>query len=186
MISVTDLKSGTTFEEKGQIFQVQSYEHIKMGRGSANVKLKIKNLKTGSIIQKSFISSAKVNEANLTKKPCQYLYQDAKEAYFMDCQTFEQFAVPMPVIKDQIQYLREGMELPISFYDDEPLSVDLPIKVEFTVLEAGASIRGDSATNIFKDAILDNGMKAKVPLFIKVGDKVRIDTRTGTYVERAS
>lgn len=186
MISVTDLRSGTTFEDNGQIFQVLSYEHIKMGRGSGTIKVKIKNLRSGSTTEKSFITGAKVQDINLIKKKCQYLYCDGKDAYFMDSQTFEQFTVPTAQIKDQIQYLKEGMEISISFYADEPISLDLPIKMEFLVEDAGASIRGDSATNIFKDVTLDNGMKTRVPLFIRVGDKIRIDTRTNSYVERVS
>lgn len=186
MISVTDLRTGTTFEENGQIFQVLSYEHIKMGRGSGTVKVKVKNLRTGSITERSFITGAKVSDVVLTKKKYQYLYKDSSNAFFMDSENFEQIQIALTKIAQEVDFLKEGMEISIHFYHDEPLSLDLPIKMEFTVSDTGAGIRGNSKTYIFKDAILDNEMRVKVPLFIKVGDKVRIDTRSGNYVERVS
>lgn len=183
MISVTNLKAGTIFEDQGQIYKALSYEHIKMGRGSANVKVKVKNLKNNSITEKSFISSAKVNDVQVLKQDLQFLYKDKDQAFFMNPKTFEQVAVSLNVLDGHI-FLKEGEVFSLSFLGDEPLSLDLPPKMEFKVKETGSSVRGNSATNIFKDAILENGLKTKVPLFIKTGDKVRIDTRTGEYSER--
>lgn len=185
MISVTDLRSGTIFEDQGQIFQVLSYEHIKLGRGSATIKVKVKNIKTGATTEKGFINGAKVNDLQVPKKQLQYLYKDEEFAYFMDPASFEQVNVSLNIIKTEHVYLREGETYSVSFLKDEPLSVNLPPKIDLKVVETGPSIRGNSATNIFKDADLENGIKTKVPLFIKIGDTVRIDTRTGAYTEKA-
>lgn len=188
MISVTDLKRGTIFEDEGQIFMVLSYEHIKLGRGSATIKVKVKNVKTGSTTEKGFINGAKVQNITVSKRDLQYLYKDAskdsEQAYFMDPTTFDQISVKLSLIPDH-EFLKEGMNFTVSFLEGEPLSVDFPPKMEFDVSETGPSLKGNSATNIYKDAILENGFKTKVPLFIKEGDTIRIDTRTGEYSERA-
>ncbi len=184
MISVTDLRAGTTFEENGQLFQVLSYEHIKMGRGSANIKVKVKNLKNGATHEKSFINGAKVNNVQVLKKNLQYLYKDQDNCYFMYPDTYEQVSIPLSVVSDHL-FLKEGEGFPVSFLNDEPLSVMLPPKMVYKVMETGPAIKGNSATNVFKDAILENDIKTKVPLFINTGDSVRIDTRTGAYSEKA-
>ncbi len=186
MISVTDLRSGTIFEENGNLLQVLSYEHIKMGRGSANIKVKVKNVRTGTITDKSFINGAKVNDMQVIKKDLQYLYKDGDSAYFMDPQTFEQVGVSLNIVGSDVYYLKEGENCNISFLDKEALSMNLPPKMVFTVIETAPGVKGNSATNVFKDATLENGLTVKVPLFIKIGEKVRIDTRTGAYTEKAS
>lgn len=183
MISVTELRSGTVFEDQGQIYQVLSYEHIKMGRGSANIKVRVKNLRNGATTNKSFINGAKVNEIWLTKKDLQFLYKDDENAYFMIPSSFEQIPIPLKII-DNHEFLKEGKDFSVSFLDNEPLSLNLPLKMEFRIAETGPSLRGNSATNIYKDAVLENGQKLKVPLFVKTGDSVRIDTRTGAYSEK--
>lgn len=185
MISVTELRNGTVYEDGGQIFIVLSYEHIKMGRGSANIKVRVKNVRNGATLEKSFINGARVNNLLITKKDLQFLYKDDDSAYFMNPITFEQITVPLPVVSED-QYLKEGENFNISFLGDEPLSVNFPPKMEFKIAETGPSLRGNSATNIYKDAVLDNGMKTRVPLFAKEGDRIRIDTRTGTYSEKVS
>lgn len=185
MISVTDLKSGTIFEDNGQIFQVLSYEHIKLGRGSATIKVRVKNVKTGSTTEKGFINGAKVNDLQVPKKQLQYLYKDTDFAYFMDPASFDQINVPLKNIKTEHIYLRTGETYTISFLKDEPLSINLPPKMDLVVSETEPGVKGNSATNIFKDATLENGINTKVPLFIKIGDTVRIDTRTGAYTEKA-
>lgn len=185
MISVTDLRAGTLFEDQGNIFQVLSYEHIKMGRGSANIKVKVKNIRSGSTTDKSFINGARVNEVSVLKKDLQYLYKDDVVAFFMNPKSFEQVEVPLKIIQSEEPYLKDGEEYSISFLGEEPLSINLPPKMEFVVAEAAPGVKGNSATNIFKDAILENGMKTKVPLFVNTGDKIRVDTRTGAYTEKA-
>lgn len=186
MISVTELRAGAVFEDQGQIFQVISYEHIKMGRGSANIKVKVKNLKTGSIIEKSFMNGAKVKPAEIIKRDLQYLYKDADGAYFMNLSTFDQVSIDLSLIKIEQSFLKEGQNFSISFLNNEPLCINLPPKIVFAVEDTGPSLRGNSATNIYKDATLENGLKTKVPLFIKIGDKVRIDTKSGEYTEKAN
>lgn len=184
MISVTELRSGTIFEDQGQLFQVLSYEHIKLGRGSATIKVKVKNLRSGSTTEKSFQSGARVQDIAILKKDLQFLYKDSDNLYFMDPLTFEQISISVMRFAYEYQYLKEGENFSFSFFNDEPLSLNLPPKMELKITETGPSIRGNSATNIYKDAVLENGIKTKVPLFIKVGDKIRIDTRTGEYSEK--
>ncbi len=183
MISVTDLRRDATFKDQGEIYQVLTYEHIKMGRGTANVKLKVKNLKTGATIQKSFISAAKIEEIKLVKKELQFLYRDEVLAVFMNPSTFEQITIPLQIIPEH-QFLKEGEIFSVSFLTDVPLALNLPAKMEFRVVETGPAVRGNSATNVFKDATLENGLKTKVPLFIKIGDKISIDTKSGDYNEK--
>lgn len=186
MIAVQDLRAGTIFDLNGEVFQVLSYEHIKVGRGSANIKVKVRNVRSGATTEKSFINSAKVQDLRVDKKDLQYLYKDSDNVYFMDPNTFEQIEIPAKVVGSDFYYLREGENYNISFLGSEPLSINLPPKMEFRVSETGGGERGNSATNVFKEAVLENGFKTKVPLFIKEGDKIRIDTRTGTYSEKAT
>lgn len=184
MIGVQELRSGIIFEENGNLLQVLSYEHIKMGRGSANIKVKVKNLRSGSTTEKSFINTARVNDVSVLKRDYQYLYKDGEFAYFMNPQTFEQISVPLKVI-DGDEFLKESDTYTISFLEQEPLSVILPPKVVLEVTDTAPGVKGNSATNVFKDAVLENGLTTKVPPFIRIGDKVRVDTRTGAYTEKA-
>ena len=185
MISVTELRAGTIFEDQGNIFQVISYEHIKMGRGSANIKVKVKNIRSGGTLDKSFINGAKVNDLQVQKRDLQYLYKDEESAYFMNPSTFEQIGISLKLIDYEKDYLKEGETFSVSFLNDEPLSLTLPPKMEFEVTETAGGVKGNSATNVFKDAVLENGLKTKVPLFVNVGHRIRIDTRTGAYSEKA-
>lgn len=184
MISVTELRAGTVFEEEGKLLAVISYEHIKMGRGSANIKVKVKDIKSGATINKSFINGARVNDVRLDKKDFQFLYKDSNYAYFMNPVTFEQIDISLDKISGH-EFLKEGENFSISFFENEPLSLNLPPKMKLAVAETGPGVKGNSATNVFKDAILENGIKTKVPLFIKTGDMLSIDTRTGEYTEKA-
>lgn len=187
MIGVQELRAGTIFEENGQLYQVLSYEHIKMGRGSANIKVKVRNIRQGSTTEKGFINSARVNDVQVRKRDVQYLYKDSDQAYFMDPVSFEQISIPLKTIgSTDSAYLKEGESYNISFLDDEVLALNLPPKMDFTVSEADAGVKGNSASNIYKDATLDNGMHTRVPLFVKAGDKVRIDTRTGEYSQKVN
>jgi elongation factor P len=187
MIGVTELRAGTIFEENGNLYQVLSYEHIKMGRGSANIKVKVKNVRQGSTTEKGFTNGARVNNVNVFKKDVQYLYKDIESAYFMDPVSFEQLNVSLKLIGDNdAAYLREGESYNISILGEEVLALNLPPKMDFKVIEADPGVKGNTASNIYKDAVLDNGMRARVPLFIKAGDKVRIDTRTGEYSQKVT
>lgn len=184
MISVTELRAGTTYEEDGQLLQVVAYEHIKMGRGSANIKVKVRNMKTGTTTEKGYTNGARVSDVHVLKKDLQYLYKDDSFAFFMHPDTFEQIQIDLIKIPEE-QFLKEGDSFTVSFLGTDPLTVTLPSKMVYTVAETGPATKGNSATNVFKDAILDNGVKTKVPLFIKIGEKIRIDTRTGAYTEKA-
>lgn len=183
MIGVTELRSGAVFEDQGQVYIVLSYEHIKMGRGSANIKVKVKNIRSGAITEKSFINGARVNNKQINKRDLQFLYKDEESAYFMNPVNFEQVTLPLALVGEH-EYLKEGENFSISFLEDEPISVTFPPKMEFIITETGPSLRGNSATNIYKDAMLENGLKTKIPLFLNTGDRIKVDTRTGAYSEK--
>lgn len=185
MISATELRAGATFLLDGQPFLVLKYEHSKIGRGTANIKIKARNLKHGSVVEKTFISGAKVEPIETQKRKMQYLYGEGEDYYFMEPRSFEQISIERKVLGNQVKFLKEGEEVYILFWKEKPLSVDLPASLVFEVAGADPGVRGNSATNIWKEAELVNGMKIKVPLFIKKGDWVKVDTRTGEYLERA-
>lgn len=184
MIPVTGLRSGTTFEDKGEIFEVVSYQHTKIGRGSANIKIKAQNLKTGQQVQKTFISGSRVEEAYTKKKKLQFLYEDSESLVFMDLKTYDQFPIKTSVLGNRKKFLKEGETFEVLFFEDIILNVILPKLMELKVTETSPGVRGDTVSNVFKPATLENGMQIKAPLFIKQGDKVKVDTRSGEYVER--
>ena len=184
MIPVTELRSGTTFREKEQIFEVVSYTHTKMGRGSANIKIKARNLKTGDYVQKTFMSGAKVEDGETEKKKLQFLYLDSESLVFMDAINYNQFPIAISILSGREKFLKEGQTYDVLISGDIVLSVQLPNLMEFEVTETGPGVKGDTVSNVFKPATLENGMEVKVPLFINLGDKVKVDTRTNEYVER--
>lgn len=184
MIGVTDLKSGTTYEEEGQILQVMSYEHIKMGRGSANIKVKVRNLLSGAILEKSYINGANVKDIYLENRQLQFLYKDSEKAYFMDPRSYEQIEVSLKSLQGH-DFLVEGDTAIVQMYNGEALSLQLPPKVTLKVTDTAPGVKGNSASNVYKDAVLENGMKVRVPLFINTGDSVVVDTRDGSYTKRA-
>jgi len=184
MIEASDLKAGKTFLLDGKPYKVIKYAHQKIARGSGTVKLSVRNLNTGSLEEKTLNSSTKLKEISTLKRRLQYLYKDQDNAVFMDNISYEQINIPTEILKDQIEFIVEGTDIDVLFWEDRPLSVDLPPKVNLKVKEASPGIKGNSATNMYKPAVLENGLKIKVPLFINKGDIVRIDTKTGEYVER--
>ena len=194
MINSTDLRNGTTFIVDGAPYVVLEYKFIKMGRGGATVRVTAKNLKTGSTEEKTYSSNVTVEDAQTSKKALQYLYQDGEDVVFMDPRSFEQATISRKVLKDQIPYLREGDTVNVLYWsfgsaqdkEDEPLLVELPLKIELKVTDTDPGIKGNSAANMLKNATLENGLIVRVPLFIKNGDKVRVDTRSGAYVERVA
>lgn len=185
MIGVTDLKAGKTFLFEGKPFKVLKYFHQKIGRGGANVRLTVRNLESGTSEEKTFNSSHKVEEISTQKRELQYLYSDANSACFMDPRSYEQVEIPLSVVGDETAYIKEGEEVNVLFWGDKPLSIDIPPKVTLSIKETTPGVKGNSATNIYKPATLENGAQIKVPLFINTNDKVVVDTRTGEYVERA-
>ncbi|MBI2334607.1 elongation factor P [Candidatus Daviesbacteria bacterium] len=183
-LNVTDLRNGIFFKEGTSIFQVLSYDHVKMGRGSGNIKVKVKNLKTGTVTEKSFITGARVDEANVEKKKAQFLYRDNDNYNFMDPVSFEQFSLSSGVLGDSIKYLKDGLEVTLIISGDEALGMELPISLVYEIAETGPGERGNTVSNVYKDATLDNGLTVKVPMFMKPGERVKIDTRSGQYIER--
>lgn len=183
-VSVTELRKGTVFAEGGTPFLVLDYTHTKMGRGTANIKVKVRNLKTGATSQKTFISGASVEEAEVARKKGQYLYSDNEKCYFMSPETFEQFSTPVSVAEGVAKFLPEGFEVVVLFFRGDPLSIELPLKVDLKVTETGPSEKGDTRSAATKEAVLETGYKLQVPMFVKVGDTIRVNTETGKYVER--
>lgn len=185
MIEATELRADKTFLMDGTPYKVLKYRHQKIARGGGNVKLTVKNLRTGDKEEKTLNSSHKVEEIDTVKKPLQYLYKDENSAYFLDPESYEQTEVPISVIEDEIDYIKEGEEVDILLWGDKPLSIDIPPKVTLEVVDAAPGVKGDTTTNVYKPATLENGVKVKVPLFIEKGDRIVFDTRTKEYVERA-
>lgn len=185
MLQSTELKNGVTFMADGKPYKVLKYEFIKMGRGGATVKLKVRNLESGSVEDKSYSSNVKVDDLVTVKRNLQYLYTADPISTFMDPATYDQVEIPTASIKDELPYIKEGEEATIMFWGEKPLSIDIPPKVTLTIAETDPGVKGNSASNMYKSAKLDNGMTVRVPLFIERGEKVRVDTRTGEYVERA-
>lgn len=184
MIKTTDLKNGATFLDEGKPYQVIKYSLIKMGRGGATVKVTARNLQSGGVEEKTFSSNLTLEEINTFKRKLQYLYKDATVGFFMDPKDFEQMEIPLKILGDSILYLKEGEEATVLFWDQKPLSVELPPNIILAVTQADPGVKGNSATNLYKPATLENGLQVKVPLFINAGDKIKVDTRTGDYVER--
>lgn len=184
MINVNQLRNGTAFEFEGEPYLVLKYEFSKMGRGNANIKVKVRNLKTGAVVQKGFQSGNSVEEIYLVRKKMQFLFSDREKSTFMDPVSFEQIEIDNEVLGDSRPYLQEGAEAQVLFWDEQALAVELPPKLTFTVEETGPGEKGNSVANMFKPATLDNGLEVKVPLFINQGEKVVIDTRSGGYVSR--
>lgn len=186
MVEATQLKNGTTFQLDGNPYRVIKYRHQKIGRGGANVILTVKNLSTGDKEEKTLNSNTKVDVINTTKKPLKFLYRDGNSSFFMDEETYEQIEIPIKIVKDELPYLKEGEGVNVLFWEDRPLNIEIPPKVVLEVKETAPGVKGNTASNIYKPAELENGMSVKVPLFIKTGDAIRVDTRTDEYVERVS
>lgn len=184
MLNVNELRNGAVFKEDGQLWQVLTYEHIKMGRGSGTVKVKVRNLKTGSTTERSFITGAKVEGADVEKKKTQYLYTDGVEYNFMDPISFEQFAISSAVLGEQAKFLQDGLDVILIVGEGEALGMELPLSLIYTITETGPEEKGNTVSNVYKESVVNNGMMVRVPMFCKVGDKIKVDTRSGQYVER--
>ncbi len=184
MIDVNDLRKGVTFELDGQLFRVLDYSHNKSGRGNASIRIKARNLRTGANIEKTFQSGDRIPEANLDFHNVSYLYSDGDFFYFMDNETFEQPAIKGDVLGDSAIFLKEGMDCKITFYKGEALDVEMPLTVDLKVEYAENAVRGDTATGVTKKVRTETGVEVQVPNFVKEGDTIRVDTRTGEYVTR--
>jgi elongation factor P len=185
MYSINDLKTGTTFEYDQAPYIVLDYQHSKMGRSGAVLRTKLKNLITGATVQHTFQSSDKFEEIRIERRKVQYLYQDSGRYFFMDQEDYSQFDMSKEDLETAVNYLKDGEIIQFQYYKDKPINIDLPIKMTFEVTQASEGLKGDTVSAATKQVKIETGMTINVPLFIKQGDKVKIDTRTGQYVERA-
>ena len=184
MIDVNELRKGVTFEMDGSLYKVLDYSHNKTGRGSANIRIKARNLQTGANIERTFNSGQSIQDVRLDFHNVSYLYTDGEFYHFMDNETFEQPAIKAEMLGDDALYLKEGMEVKLTFYKDAPLDIEIPLSVELTVTEAETAIRGDTATGVSKKVMTETGLEVQCPQFVKVGDVIRVNTETGEYVTR--
>ena len=185
MVNVNDIKNGMTIVYEDQLFIVLDFGHVKPGKGAAFVKAKLKNLRTGSIVEKTFNSSTKVEKAMIEKQSMQYLYANGDDFNFMNMDSFEQIDLTKDQIGDDSKYLKEGISVFITFFQGEMLGMELPDKIEYVIDKTEPAVKGNTTNNALKDAYMDNGLKVKVPLFISEGEKVIISTKDGKYDSRA-
>ena len=186
MITSGDLRKGIIIELDGQLYQVLDYHHIKMGRGSAQIRLKLRDINAGHNFERSFQASEKFVRARLDNRTMQYLYNDGDLYYFMDEENYEQIPIGSTQLEDSLNYLKEGMSVQVSTYKDEIISVELPITIELEVTDTGPAFKGDTASAGNKPATMETGIIIQVPMFISTGDVIKVDTRSGTYLERVS
>ena len=184
MIDVNELRSGVTFELDGQIFKVIEYSHHKPGRGKATIRIKVRDLRSGTLLEKTFNSGDRVQDIRLDYRMAQFLYREGDLFTFMDNETYEQPTLDASVLGDTVQYLTEGLEVKLTFNDNEPLEIELPASVELEVTEAETAVKGDTATGATKSVTTETGVKVQVPLFIEGGNIIRVDTRNGEYLTR--
>ncbi|MBN2551045.1 MAG: elongation factor P [Anaerolineales bacterium] len=185
MIDVNDLRKGVTFEIDKNLYKVLDYHHHKPGRGNATIRIRTINLRTGTNLEMTFQSGDRVQDVRLDYHNVQYLYNDGQFYHFMDLETYEQPAIPGEVLGDQALMLKEGMEVKLTIYENEPLDVELPLTVDLLVTDAEMSVRGDTATGVTKKVTTETGLQVQVPGFVDVGDRIRINTTDGSYVTRA-
>ena len=186
MISTGELKRGITIELDGQLFNVLEFQHQKIGRGSAQVKLKLRNLQTGSIVDRTFQAGERFQRARLEHHTVEFLYRDGDNFHFMDTETYEQPVLTIDHLGDDSTLLKEGTHLELLTHEGTPISVEMPITVDLAVAETDPGFKGDTATGGNKPATVETGRTVQVPLFVNMGDVIRIDTRTGQYIERVS
>lgn len=184
MIDVNELRNGVTFELDGSLYKVIEFAHHKPGRGKATIRTKVRDLRTGAVLEKSFISGDKVQDVRLNYRQAQFLYEDSGLYYFMDNETFEQPALNPEALGEAINYLTEGLDVKLTFHGSEPLDIELPTAVDLGVVEAEMAVKGDTATGANKSVTVVTGLKVTVPLFVERGDTIRVDTRNGAYVTR--
>ncbi|HBB36732.1 MAG: Elongation factor P [Candidatus Moranbacteria bacterium GW2011_GWC1_45_18] len=185
MLNLPDIKTGKNISLNNEPYLVIFHQHSKTGRAGAVLRTKIRNLNTGAVMEKTFQGADKIEEAQISKTKAQYLYREGENFFFMDNATYEQFSLPQAVLAGSTKYLLEGTEITILNYNGKPINIELPVKIELRVVEAPPAIRGNTADGGTKQVTLETGIKVNTPLFVKVGDILRINTETGEYVERA-
>lgn len=185
MISTNEFKTGVTVEINGDVFTIVDFQHVKPGKGAAFVRTKLKNVKTGNVVETTFRAGEKLPKAHVDRRQMQYLYFTGDEYAVMDNETFDQIGLTEAQIGDAKKFLKENMVITVAMYQGVPIGVEVPNFVELEVVETEPGIKGDTASGGSKPATLETGAVVQVPFFIKIGDVLRIDTRTGTYMERA-
>lgn len=184
MINTNDFKTGLTITYEGNLYQVLEFQHVKPGKGAAIVKTKLKNLRTGSIVEQTFNSGIKVPTAHVDKIKMQYLYNDGNMYSFMNMNTYEQIEIDRSQISNEVKFLKEGLEVILYFYENEMLGIELPEKIDFKIIQTEPTVKGNTATNATKDAIIETGYLVKVPLFIEQDEEIIVSTKDGKYVSR--
>jgi elongation factor P len=184
MLGVQDLRKGTTYIEDSDLWRVLEYEHVKTGRGNATIRVKVRNVRSGTAQTKTYPSGSRVQDIRLDHSEVQYLYNDGDLYYFMDLETNEQPVLSATLLGDSVNYLTDGMTLELESYEGESISVELPTTVDLEVIQTDPGFAGDTATNATKPAKVSTGYQVQVPLFVSIGDKIRVDTRTGNYLTR--
>lgn len=185
MISTSDFHTGITIEMGGEIYSVLEYQHVKPGKGAAFVRSKLKNLRTGAITEHTFRAGEKVARAHLERKEMEYLYRDDDLFYLMDLETYEQITISADKLGDGVKFLKENDRLNVLMLGEEVVGIDLPLTVILQVAQTEPGLKGDTASGATKPATLETGLVVQVPLFINSGDRIKIDTRSGNYIERA-
>jgi elongation factor P len=183
-ISTNDLKNGMTLDLDNVLFQVVEFQHVKPGKGGAFVRTKLRNVKTGAVVERTFNAGVKIGLAIVERKPMQYLYADGSDFVFMDMDTYDQIHVGADVIGDLGRYLVEGAEAQVAMHQGAPIAVDLPASVVLTITETAPGAKGDTKTGAMKPATVETGAVVQVPLFVEEGEKIKVDTRSGDYIER--
>ncbi|PJI09927.1 MULTISPECIES: elongation factor P [Clostridium] len=184
MISAGDLRKGTTFELDGQVYNVVDFLHVKPGKGAAFVRTKLKNVINGAVTETTFNPTTKLQEAVIERKEMQYLYSDGSFYYFMDQETYEQIPLSFDQVENAIKFLKENMFATIKFYKGEAFSVEAPNFVELKIVSCEPGVKGNTTSNVMKPATLETNAVVQVPLFVNEGETIRVDTRTGEYMER--
>ena len=184
MINVNDFKTGMTISYEGNLYQVLEFQHVKPGKGAAIVKTKLKNLRTGSIVEQTFNSGIKVASAHVEKIKMQYLYENNGMYTFMNMNTYEQVELSKSQMEYESKFLKEGLEVLIFFYESEMLGIELPEKIDFKIIATEPAVKGNTATNATKDATIETGMLVRVPLFIEQDEEIIVSTKDGKYVSR--
>ena len=184
MISTNDFRTGVTIEMEGDVWQVVEFQHVKPGKGAAFVRSKLKNVRTGAVVERTFRAGEKIPRARVDRREMQYLYNDGENYVVMDNENYEQLSLTADQIGDAVKYLKENMNLYVVMFQGQVIGVELPNQVELVVVETEPGIKGDTASGGSKPAKLETGAVVQVPFFINVGDTLRIDTRTGEYIER--
>ena len=184
MINVNDFKIGVTIMYEGNLYQVLEFQHVKPGKGAAIVKSKLKNLRTGSIVEQTFNSGIKIPTAHISKTKMQFLYSTGDSYSFMNMETYEQVDVDVKQIENEAKFLKEGLEVIIIFFENELLGIELPEKIDYVITETEPAVKGNTATNATKDATLETGLTVRVPLFIEQGEEIIVSTKDGKYVSR--